>query len=356
MNVLQRLFYRGCQWRLGGLGLLAMSLAAFFLGRGTQAEAGLVITPTFDTSITSLLNAAAIESAINAGIANIEADITSPNTVNASIYFYGTSASTSSNETLQTQAGPGQVTYYQYYNALKALATSPVQLTAIASLGPAPISDSSPNPVNGSTYVAITYMEYENLFGITTPPTVFGQGPFGQGPPDAYDGLVTVGTDLTYTQTEATHELDEVLGIGGDGSQITSNINNWQPNGAVGPLDLFRYSAQGIRSFTNSTTATSYFSIDGGVTDIAGFSNSSETDFGDWDSASARVQDAVWDGPATLGPAELTAFQVLGYQLTPVPEPGSFVLILSSLMLVSVRGRRRKRRVVPLVYSSHGEH
>jgi len=80
------------------------------------------------------------------------------------------------------------------------------------------------------------------------------------------------------------------------------------------------------------------------VTDIAGFSNYQNEDFGDWDSALPRVQDATFDGPATLGPAELTAFQVLGYQLAPVPEPGSLVLVLSSLMLVSVRGRRRPFR------------
>jgi hypothetical protein len=223
--------------------LVAMAaLCAVCPGR---ARASLTITPTFDTTITSLSNAAAVESAINAGIANIEANITSPNTVNASVYFYGTSGGRSSSDSRYAE-----LSYYQSYNALKALATSPVQLTALASLGPAPTSDSSPNPVNGSTYVQFSYTDAENLLGVTAPASV--------GPGGAYDGEVSVSTDLTYTQTAATHEVDEILGIGA-GSEITFVPGNWNPLGPVGPLDLFRYSAPGVRSFTNSTTATSLF-------------------------------------------------------------------------------------------------
>jgi hypothetical protein len=66
-------------------------------------------------------------------------------------------------------------------------------------------------------------------------------------------------------------------------------------------LDLYRYSAPHTPSFTASTTATSYFSVDGGVTDIVGFNQNSGLassdygDFGDFLSSTGctdHVQDA----------------------------------------------------------------
>jgi hypothetical protein len=76
------------------------------------------------------------------------------------------------------------------------------------------------------------------------------------------------------------------------------------------------------------------------VTDIAGFSNYQNEDFGDWDSAAARVQDATFDGAATLGPAELTAYQVLDYQLAPVPEPSAMGIAICGILPVLLRRRR----------------
>ena len=73
----------------------AMSTAAFvvslaFLGLAAPAHADFVINATFDSSITSQTNAAAIEGAINAAIGVLEKDITSNVTV--SIDFQATNS------------------------------------------------------------------------------------------------------------------------------------------------------------------------------------------------------------------------------------------------------------------------
>src|SRR5579863_7009857 len=114
---------------------LPMIAAVLLLGFGfgTAAQAGLIIDPTFDTSITSDPGSAGIEGAINAAIGAVEADISSPNNTTVKIYFTEMSGGLGESET-----GFYAETYHQYYNAFAAVATQPNQLTALASLGPAP--------------------------------------------------------------------------------------------------------------------------------------------------------------------------------------------------------------------------
>ena len=123
MNVLQRLLYRGCGSRRGGSVLLAMSLAVILLGAGTPARAGLLtITPTFDSSITSLPDAATVEGAINAAIDAVETNVGSPNNISVSIDFQNMSSGLGESIT-----GVYSLSYDGYYNAFKAVATSPLQ-------------------------------------------------------------------------------------------------------------------------------------------------------------------------------------------------------------------------------------
>ena len=82
-------------------------------------------------------------------------------------------------------------------------------------------------------------------------------------------------------QSVAMHEIDEVLGIGGAGSRLPTT------NSSLGPLDLFLYSAVGVRSFTTSSSATAYFSINGGTNDLVNFNQTAGADYGDWASGAA---------------------------------------------------------------------
>ena len=128
--------------------VVAPVVAVVMLCGNAQAYSGLVIVPTFDSSITTLPNAAAIEGAINAAITVLEADISNPITVK--IDFQNMTGGLG-----QSTSGVYTLSYFDYYNALKAQMTTPDQLTALASLGTAPTSSASPNPVNGSNLMEI---------------------------------------------------------------------------------------------------------------------------------------------------------------------------------------------------------
>jgi hypothetical protein len=123
--------------------------------------------------------------------------------------------------------------------------------------------------------------------GLNTPPAMFANGTVGQGGP--YDGIVTLNSSKPFqfsrpvngnsfdAQRTTEHEIDEVIGLG---SRIGDNSSDLRPQ------DLFSWSSAGHRNITSS--GTRYFSINGGVTNIVGFNQDPDGDFGDWLSAPVR--------------------------------------------------------------------
>jgi hypothetical protein len=288
----------------------------------------------------------------------------SPNNITVKILFENMTSGLGDSRT-----GLYGLTYYQYYNAYKNVATSATQLTALASLGKAP-GPHSGNPVNGQPYIWVTSAEARNL-GYNAPGVMSG----------GYDTIIGLNTSITNPphsgssyyglQSVANHEIDEALGIGGTGSMLGQG---YPLNRGVGDLDLYRYAANGIRSFTTNQRATSYFSIDGGKTVLSYFNQLRGADYADWASDpipvgfGPQVQDAFGE-PGTnpaLGSNELTALNVIGYQLTnqssmgnssvtssggvignataAVPEPASTTLLTAGALFLTGYGCRRRKR------------
>jgi hypothetical protein len=146
------------------------------------------------------------------------------------------------------------------------------------------------------------------------------------------------------------HETDEMLGIGGAGSALNQVIAGAQSSlDPPGPLDLFRFSAPGVVSYSTSTSATAYFSINGGVTNIAGFNQNGATDnsdMGDWVQGGPVLVQNAYGTPGAmpnLATPELDAFQVVGYNLAPaVPAPDPLSVIGTCLFMAGCPGWLRK--------------
>jgi hypothetical protein len=313
-----------------------LAAVAVLLGSGTPARAGLVITPTFDSSITSDPNSAAIINVINQAIGFYQSTFSDP--INVAIQFHEMNTGLG-----QSTTGFNNISYATYLAALKADATSANDAIANALL-----PNSTTNPVNGNTTINV---KTANLRAVGLPGAPIVNG---------FDGTIGLNTHITDVGSPGTtgqfslfatveHEIDEVLGLGSALPSI--------PFSTIFPEDLFRYNNSGGRSFTTNSSALAFFSIDS-TNLLAQFDNQNDGgDFGDWQSnprpngVPPQVQDAFATPGAhpvlTPGSPEVTALDVIGYTLTTtaaVPEPASLTLLGAGGLLASAYGWRRRQQ------------
>jgi len=254
-------------------------------GTGSSSEAvsvatasigsGLVINPTFDSTITNDPRASAIEAMIISAIQKYQTLFNDPITVSirfrlSAFHLDGTPMGTLVGA---SNSGVYQLDWDTYIAALQADGKTVNDAAANATLPTTPLSTRiSSRSADG------------RAIGLNTPPVLFADGSLGPGGP--YDGIITLNPahPLQFTRPVAAgnydaqmfteHEIDEVLGLG---SHLNGPVLEF-----LNSTDLFSWSSLNARN--TSASGQRFFSIDRGLHYIAQFNQNPDGDFGDWDS------------------------------------------------------------------------
>jgi len=305
-------YYRVRAYDLRGLGSTSDTMRE----ATANTNSGLVIIPTFDSTITSDPRSSAIQAMIISAIEKYQTLFSDPITVTIRFRYSGYHLEGDPMGYLigASNSGIHQLDWNTYLAALRADGKTANDLKANATL-----------PTSALSTRILTNSALGRAIGLNTPPVMFADGSLGLGGP--YDGIITINSlkPVQFTRPVAAgnfdgqmfteHEIDEVLGWG-------SHIAGPAPQHLF-PMDLFSWASLNARN--TSASGRRFFSIDRGLHFLAQFNQDPAGDFGDFDSDSfcpatrLYVQNAFnCDGQSTdisQTSPEGIGLDVIGYDL-----------------------------------------
>jgi hypothetical protein len=333
------------------LGLIAPGVLA--LGLTATSVNALTIDPEFSSSITEAANAASIEGAINTAINTVESLYSNTGTVGI-VFTAGAGNFVAQSSTYDYSEPYVEYTSLLGLNSIKNPANTTLS-TAIANLG----SGNKPGP-GGS--VLVTSADGRVALGVASDTGHYNSsGTFVNAGGQAYDGVITLNTGLplNFTTKAVTGEfsaitafeaqINEILGGGGQGSVLNQipagGSKSAYPN--IGVLDLYRYSAPGVPSFSSANGTYAYFSVDGGVTNIMQFNDNPNDEFGDWVLDTCNIQSAPSASCEGTEPAyttsspDFTMMESIGYDpVTATPLPSTWTMLIAGFVCLGFMASR----------------
>jgi hypothetical protein len=219
-------------------------------------SSGLVIIPTFDSTITNDPRSNAIQAMVISAIQRYQTMFADPITVSIRFRLSSVRPDGTPLETglvSASNSGIHQLDWDTYISALKADGTTVNDMNANATL-----------PTSALSPIMLTNSALGRAVGLNTPPVMFADGSLGVGGP--YDGIITINTryPVQFTRPVSAgnldgemfteHEIDEVLGTG-------SHIDTPAPQ-FLCPIDLFTWASLNARN--SSSSGQRFFSIDQG--------------------------------------------------------------------------------------------
>jgi hypothetical protein len=281
---------------LGGGRVFGWSGAACVLALlGGAPASALVITPTYDTTVTSSPDKTQIENSFQTILNQFEALYVNNVTVNVTLALSG-SVGLGENVTFQTGATPYSSGTGNFVTALTstvngATTTNGPGQTALANLPATASAINSSDTGNGGNGTISLSTPNARAIGLSAPEASDSTILIN---PNPFVGFATqfqrvdghVATNNYDFFATAEHELDEVLGLGSALACPPANCTAATPLPTdIRPEDLFRYQQNSTSfSFTYAvpSSAVAFLSINGGVSDLIQLSQDPGGDYGDF--------------------------------------------------------------------------